>query len=377
MEDSNACSVDQALWNRANRAAIDAQREQLLSMVDYPSPWQYVIHGETEKVRRAVAEMMFVRGKEKVAASYVMCGKGDVVVCGVEGKGCRVMPKRCGHRLCPRCSRWRGGQVLRKVLEHLAYFDHGELWSVVFTQRVIPGEKLEVSWERLSSAWSAMLQWLQRRGLVGGFIVFHVVRAASGNGWHVHAHAMLEFDGEMPPDLSESWNRTLERYDSAWTQKKPVWKEKLLDAGPATGECEDDGGDMFDDSKDPVVRRLQYSLRELMGGIEKYEGNAEVGFVAELFDVTEGKKMRRLLGEWRLGVEERALKLGVELPDSSGSAPAEEEVEMGTVDDVYYRAIEGERAAVQVLTLLEKGIRNNGSTARRALDMIRKVKVAA
>jgi hypothetical protein len=256
---------------------------------------------------------------------------------------------------------------------HLAAFPHEDLFGAVFTQRVIRGEKLDEAWERFTKGWAAMLQWLTRRGLKGGFIALHIVRSQAWGGWHVHGHAVLEVMGGIPEGIGKYWDRQCRRLDPGYIEGKEIWVKSYCGAGPAMGDVEDDGGDLFEEHSNKVVRGLQYALRELMGGIERYEDEDAIGFIAELFDGTGGKKLRRLLGDWRLTVAERAERDGVEIEGECGLREHPEEFEVDTVDRVYYRALDGDSVMKQVLVGLERGVRNTTAMTRRLVDVFRRV----
>ena len=363
----------------SRRGIAEAEHLACLALVEdcrRPTPWQYVIQGPTSEVRAQVCAALLLGNKDKAARRYAMCGRGDVIVTDQEGKGHCVRPMRCGHRMCPRCSRWRGSHFIRAVLKHLSVFDHGPIYGYVFTQRVIPQESLDDAWKRLMKAWSSMLQWWGRRGLVGGCVAFHVVYSEGANGWHVHAHVTAEFKKQVPDQTGTWWNGILQRSDPGYFSTKPLFGQELCSAGKAAGVYEDEGGDLFRESEHPVLRALQYNLRELTAGVERWEEFAKGGLLMEMVAQTEGKKSRRLLGQWALSVEERAAVLGVTLDEPEEGKECVKKLEWGTVDEMIWRALSGDYVAAEMLGKVESNVRNDTGVAVRMVECfgaIRKV----
>lgn len=161
------------------------------AIVDHPSKYQVALFGEAHDVRVAVFAELVRRGLKPRAIRYGLCGCGDVVESG-GAAGARILSRGCGDKLCPRCSRKRGGKYVRRILGHLAHEPHGDVWAVCLTQIVVPGEGLQLARERMDVKARAFLRSCKVAGSDAGMQVGHLVWSRAFDGWHYHVHLMLE-----------------------------------------------------------------------------------------------------------------------------------------------------------------------------------------
>lgn len=85
----------------------------------------------------------------------------------------------------------------------------GSVALLTLTMRHHQGQRLKTLWDALSQAWRYMTSgraWKERRKELG---VDHYIRATEvtygDNGWHVHAHILLLFDGLISEQLVDTW----------------------------------------------------------------------------------------------------------------------------------------------------------------------------
>lgn len=112
----------------------------------------------------------------------------------------------CRDRACPACQRVRSKVVaaeIRRVVDERSSVESAGLYFVTLTQPRIAGEALAVAWDRYDAAWRELRDWMAEIGestLRGGLRATELAYA-SGAGWHVHAHTIVEIadDGERVP----------------------------------------------------------------------------------------------------------------------------------------------------------------------------------
>ena len=126
---------------------------------------------------------------------------------------------------CPVCARRIGARRAAEVREVVqAVADRGGSAALVtMTMRHRPGMALSLLWAALSAAWSAVTSgaaWKADKAAFGVVGWLRTVEATIGeNGWHLHVHALVVFDGPVSHALMEEigygmfgrWERALER----------------------------------------------------------------------------------------------------------------------------------------------------------------------
>lgn len=336
-----------------------------------------MIHGEGLELRQPVLEALLSSRSASVGLRYAMCGFSDRIVNGDEGAGIHV--RGCGHRLCPRCGRRRGGKYCRRIMGWLGYEDHGDLLSICITHKVIPGESLKEARGRMAGKQRKYMRWLTRCGLIAAMTVVHVVWSLKRDGWHYHVHILCELPaGVMTPEkLLAGWK------DAAapeWVSTDEKQSRLVLGAGGAMRELRDDAGDpdFWVEASTAVAKAVQYPLRDVVQGVSQWRLGGDSARVqscaAELVQEASGWKMFRAWGRWRHKCPAAEAAEVVTAPepkpveeDGAGkkkAAPGGPKV-IGTVTRVWREARKGSEAARAVFRQLEGTVRHNTKFARR------------
>jgi len=330
--------------------------------------------GEQVEFREVVTRLLVDEGKHKAAIRYAFCGLGDQVVQGGDGS-CSVGPRGCGHRLCPRCGRRRGGKYAKRILGWLAYEPHGDLLSMVLTQQVRKGEDLGTCRRRMAVKQRRYMRWLSRRGMVAGMTTVHLVWSKSAEGWHYHVHIMAEFPrGVMDAKgLLDGW---VEQAGSEYVVVDEEQSRCVVEAGGPILDLRDDGGevDFWQESKGAVARAVQYPLRDMAQGLSSWRlgGDRSVVYAAarEVLRASTGWKMFRAWGKWRQACPAAVAGAAkVEEPSEEkdeGAASSPGPVQgLGTVHRLWREARKGSEFAMAVFRALEPSVRNASDFARR------------
>lgn len=341
--------------------------------------WQRVLHGEQCRFREVVTKVLLESRGGKLAFRYAACGLGDRVV--KSGDGVRVAPRGCGHRLCPRCGRRRGAKYARRIIGWLGYESHGDLWSVVLTQRVRPGESLREARDRMAPKQRRYMRWLTRRGMSAGMTVVHVVWSKGREGWHYHVHVLAELPGG-----SATRDELLSGWVAAAKGEEVVTGEEqarlVVGAGEGIAELRDDEGDsdFWHESTGPVAKAVQYPLRDLAQGLSSWRLGGDEDRIraaaAEIQKSGSGWKLFRAWGRWRKACPASVAAGAAEVQDapeteSTGSAAPAPTEDIGTVHVLFRRAVKGEEYARSVFRLLEPTVRNASDFARRFVKYCR------
>jgi hypothetical protein len=337
--------------------------------------WQRVLHGGSEVVRAEVAKVLLDAKGEKGAYRYACCGLADQV--SRRGDEVFVSPRGCGHKLCPRCGRRRGGRYARRIMGWLAQKEHGDLWSVVLTQQVVAGEDLAAARSRMAGRQRRYMRWLDGVGLIGAMTCAHVVWSGRAGGWHYHVHVMVELPvGVMNKErLLQKW---VDLAEGGKCHTDEHQARLIVSAGGPILELAEDSGDtdFWHESKGPVARAVQYPLRDLVQGVSAWRlGGDEVQLRRCAFElVTQacGWKMFRAWGRWRKAcpAAEKEAEGAADAEDVSAGAPGPA-VGLGTVGRLWRAARSGDQAARAVFRGLEKSVRNESSFAARLVRYCR------
>lgn len=264
--------------------------------------WQWVIHGDTVEYRQRVVRWLCQEGRYRQARRFALCGRGDEGFVGdVEGS-VRIRPKGCGARFCPRCSRRFGRRFLSRVASHLSSDRHGPLDHIVLTQRVIPEEGLAGARERFNKSWKPFYSRLRALGMKSALATYHVT-PSSVKGWHYHCHLLVEWGEESAEEgrgvaLDDAWfEATRERAE----HRKETFIRRVCNAGAALdGLAGERQMEFWDESPDPAEVVLQYMLRDILQGVEKWIGKLQTDVqCSEFAKALSGAKLHRLYGVWR------------------------------------------------------------------------------
>ena len=337
-----------------------------------------MLHGDAVEVRRAVVRGLLKTRSVALAYRYAACGIGDQLV--RTAGGVHVSPRGCGHRLCPRCGRKRGGRYARRILGWLAYEPHGDLWSIVLTQRVKPGEGVDTTRRRMAGKQRQFMRWCTRRGMTAGMTTVHIVWSQRKDGWHYHTHCLLEFPaGQMAAtDLWQEW-REISNGEPPADAGEAV--RFVRAAGPPIESLREDAGDpeFWKESRDVSARAIQYPLRDMAQGIaaKRLGGDpARMELAArELVVKAAGWKLFNAWGKWQracpaaLAADEAARRGEAATAKDEGKEPAKvvgsPRESLGTVRSVWFAARRREQWAVDALREFERSVSNNSPFAKR------------
>jgi hypothetical protein len=334
-----------------------------------------VLHGGALDLRRVVIDVLLEEKSAKLGFRYACCGLGDHLA--RRGDEVFVQPKGCGHRLCPRCGRRRGGKYAKRIIGWLARREHGDLWTMVLTQRVVQGESLKAARARMAPKQRSYMRWLSRRGLIGAMTAVHIVWSPRAKGWHYHVHILVELPrGTMTvSELLEQWGKEGGDGEHRTGEKQA---RMVVSAGPALTELDQDGGDadFWHESVSQVARSVQYPLRDLVQGVSAWRlGGDEEQMRArarELVRDAQGWKMFRAWGDWRKAPppvakdDQDAEKSAAAAPGPAGDADS-----LGTVGRLWRRARGGCAAAREVFERLEASVKNDSEFAARLVRYCR------
>lgn len=334
-----------------------------------------MIHGAGVLLREHVVGVLAETKGAKLAYRYAMCGLADQLQ--ARAGEVYVAPRGCGHKLCPRCGRRRGGKYARRIIGWLAHEPHGDLWAMCLTQPVVEGEDVGHARVRMAPKQRAYMRWLAGRGLVGAMTTVHVTWSSSSNGWHYHTHILVELPaGSMTDEeLREKW-RAISSPDAVFIGEK---QSRLVQAaGPAIAELAGDTGDtdFWHEAPSNVAKAVQYPLRDLAQGVTAWRLGGDLDQLREcarqLVAQTSGWKMFRAWGRWRKACPAAAEP--AEVVDETtgeatgGVAPAKSH---GSVGRVWKEARGGAGWARDAFRLLEAGCKNESDFAKRFVKYCR------
>jgi hypothetical protein len=155
----------------------------------------------------------------------------------------------------------------------------------------------------------------------------------------------------------------------------PVFSRRVSEAGPAlAGFTAGAQLEFWSEGPDPVEVALQYAVRDVLQGVEKWiAGISAVEDAGSFAEALSHAKLHRLYGEWRKEVSGQAGAEGVGLGDDAsqvgavaGKKKEQKAWEMvGRMDEVLWRARGGDRAAVMCVSRLIAKSSSRGMVASR------------
>lgn len=363
---------------------MGASGARALLIAGNPSSWQRVLHGNETMLREEVTKAVLKKHGERAAFRYAACGLGDLMV--KDARGIHVAPKGCGHRLCPRCGRTKGRPLVKRIFGWLAAKEHGDIYTMCLTQRVIEGESLADARLRMTTHEQEYLAWLRDLGLISAISVAHVVWSEYARGWHYHVHLLLEMPSSwrtprgacMTPRRLRAMYRLLR-----WSQSVRVPRAAsslVTRAGPADPTLLDGACDLdfWTERSDGLAKAVQYPVRDIAQGIsaKRMGGNREqVAFCVDvLLSKAKGWKLRRCYGQWRKKAPELPPKPkadGEAEGNAAAVAPGGKPIVYGTVHRCARFAAKGDEALRSLFRALEAANRNDTDFGKRLLAFCR------
>ena len=342
----------------------------LLGLVEHPSRWQFVIHGSTVGYRTRCLKFLCEFDHLRKAERFALCGRGDNLY--KAGATYRVVPLKCGSRLCPRCARYRGRKVVRKVFDHLRADGHGDLWHVVLTQPINPGEALDETRKRLAAKWKKTRERLTGH-ITSGVVTEHIKWSVNAKGWHCHYHVFAECSsGERIADVWLLAAKEVEfrHHTDPYVRHVAGPGEQILDLDPAQGE-------FWQESQSEIAKAVQYVVRDVAEGPNPHALDQVPQQAFEEYAVVMSNcKLHRCLGKWRRKPAPAACPTEEATADASdsGSVPASsEEYCVGTVDAVLSGADLAEHHSFLLFLLDQAGGNRSefGKRLRAVVTMVR------
>jgi hypothetical protein len=222
---------------------------------------------------------------------------------------------------------------------------------VVVTQQALEGESLADAKSRYEAKWRRLERMRGEPEFVGGLASFHL-KMGSGSHWHYHAHLMVECQTQ---EGLESWmRRFVDRWRAMVEEECGVSEDMHLGVMCGPGSVMDFGkdsaqGDFFEESSNVIVRALQYGLRDVVQGVERWvTGELGEHMVAEFLIALGGAKLHRLYGNWR----HKAEKVEEEPGEKAAVVEKAQCISCGSVSAVVADALAGVEFAVSLLRTL-------------------------
>lgn len=365
-------------------AALGERSAQCLTIAANPVWWQRVLHGNETILREEVTKVLLSTLGEKAAFRYAACGFGDVLV--KDKSGTHVAPMGCGHRLCPRCGRLKGRPIIKRIMGWLGAVDHGDIFTMVLTQRVLQGESLSDARARMIPREQEYLKWMRDLGATSMASCTHAIWSEGADGWHYHCHLLLEFPrgcagptgrAITPLSLRAMW-RSMRWGDSV--QCRRLSSQLVCGAGSADPALLDGSvdPDMWSEQTTKLAKQVQYPVRDIAQGIsaKRMGGNRErvAECVASFMVQGKGWKLRRTYGNWRKQPPAPPAKVVQAESAAASSAPAVPKVKavcFGTVHRCARMAMKGDRQMQLLFHALEGAVRNDTDFAKRCVEFCR------
>lgn len=262
----------------------------------------------------------------------------------------------------------------------LAYEPHGDLWSIVLTQRIVKGEALGTCKNRMARKQRMFMRWCTRIGMDAAMTTTHVVVGQGSGGWHYHVHCLLDVPAGLT-SVSGLWDKWREISDGEPPESPGEAVRLVRAAGSSIVALREDGGDpeFWKESRDVSARAVQYPMRDLAQGISASRlGGDPLRMEAaahELVTTACGWKLFRAWGKWRKAcpaalAAEKGAKEGEDATaadegEKKKAAPGPAKEPLGTVRAVWFRARRGEIAARLILQEFERTVSNSSEFAKR------------
>lgn len=179
-------------------------------------------------LRRSLWEWSSVKRQRKCGRVPFRSEGGAVIRTSETDQGRRAGVagvQSCGSWTCPVCSRMISRERAQEVAAVLkaAEAQGCSVAFVTLTMRHRAGTPLRASWDALTAGWRSVTSgasWSRDQGTFGVLGWLRAVELTHGdNGFHIHCHAMVVFDGLVSPELMEAlgdrmfarWERGLAR----------------------------------------------------------------------------------------------------------------------------------------------------------------------
>jgi len=229
---------------------------------------------------------------------------------------------------------------------------------------------------RFEKAWKRFYGSFRRLGMRSALVTYHVTQGRHG-GWHYHCHVVVEWKegvvGEVVHrEVDVAWHRAM---GVNAEQSLSVFGRRVCAAGGALGTVVAGSQmDFWEEAPGAVEVALQYAVRDVLQGVEKWiEGTKTVEDAGAFAEALSHAKLHRVYGEWRKQVGPEGSGEGT--PEVAGEetigvkkvAKKEQKVwiMVGRMDEVLWGARSGCKEARKCLCGLLGGSLNAGRVASR------------
>lgn len=376
--------VMQDLEYAIERGEVEAERSltaMICKLAATLTKWQWVIHGDTLDFRKVIVRWLCNKGDYTLARRFALCGRGDQGMHEFGGDGVRVKPMGCGCRFCPRCSRRFGARFLRKVGKHLEATPHGSIWHIVLTQRVQRSETLLEARERFARAWKRFYPKIRAMGMSSALCTYHVTASHDG-GWHYHCHLVVEWQvaaslADLGERVTTGWHWA--KQDSGDKQTEVFAREVCEPGEPFCREGFEGQGDLWSESSDRVVAALQYVVRDVLQGVEKWVAKIDnIEDASSFAEALTSAKLHRLYGVWRKQLAKAVADTEV---SASGSEEGKEKaaasgkasivwITIGRMDEVLWLMKNGKSDAFRCVQSLLCRYSNKSLVSKRLRKLV-------
>lgn len=298
----------------AEPVAAHLDLPNLTRLCHFPTRWQYVIHGETGAYRAQIVEHFVEQWGIDRTRRFAMCGMGDVA-CGKSGglespsevdqADFAILPRGCGERVCPRCSRRAGARSLRLIAKRFHTQGHDRLYHAVVTQRVRPREPIEKAYARVDEKRARVVRRMKELGALGGVSCVHIAWSRLG-GWHIHFHLIVEASSL---GLDEVFAPL--KGDADWSIENAHLSEV---SPPRTSDYyKSDRALLTELEDDPAGEALGYVHGELLKSVDIFHGVEVDGErLIEFVEWVRGRQLVRRWGAWTKDMKKVAAEVDAE-----------------------------------------------------------------
>jgi hypothetical protein len=209
------------------------------------------------------------------------------------------------------------------------------------------------------------------------------VGASEGGGWHYHCHVVVEWKLEvgtvgMSKEVSDAWHWAKRDSGDRVTE---TFSREVCEAGERFEvEGEMGQGEFWKESVDPVMAALQYVVRDVLQGVEKWvERISSVEDAGSFAEALEGAKLHRLYGSWRHALEKPAdeaadeeVTAGAVAADGAKTGKAVKAWDrVGTMDEVLGLAKGAAGSGMEFVRRLHLQYWNRGMVLKRLVRVVR------
>lgn len=154
--------------------------------------------------KRAIADKLYDAHEDKVAQQLQECSETETLVACHECRHRWWVIVKCGHRLCPICSRVEAARRGDILAAHTHELQHPKLVTLTADPN---GQTPRGQVKRLRTAWAKLRRTPMFKKCKGGAYTLELKPEAWG--WHVHLHAVLDIQYIPQKKLFAAWRNII------------------------------------------------------------------------------------------------------------------------------------------------------------------------